>query len=586
MPDGELPYFHPGRPGSARRRSNGWTIGMVAVAVAITLVLVIGVRAVLERALCEQGPIRLHVAASVDIAPAVEQIGQHFNNLNKDVGGHCAQVEVTEDTPGAVAAELSGVSRIAGETPVDAWIPDSSLWVDVVRNSARGAAALRPTGISVAHSPLVIAVPRSVARTVARSGRQISWSTLFPQSLGGPSASLHLQVQLPDPAQSAAGLATLVEVRRLLGDHSKSRDELTNFVHSVLPTASLDDPQALSVLTVLTQPPWRAHPLTVSSEQAVEAYNKANLRQPLSAYYPAQEYDLDYPFALATSSALKVQAARQFEQVLRSSLAASLVRADGFRSATGQADQAGSQFGIFGDPQAPTALAAPGEASTALQAWQRLNLGSRDLVLDDISAAMAQPLGAAGETRLDILQQAASLGLQLFPDSTQMGLWQYSYRMTGSLPYRVMVPLGALPVQLGLITRRQQLHQITTTIRPRPGAPAAMYETILAAFRWMTATYQPGHVNAIIVLGSGTNTAPGSMSLSHLLASLRTDYDPQRPVEIITVSAGTDADLTALQQITAISHGASYTVERPSDMAHVFFDAVARRICTPNCSSG
>jgi hypothetical protein len=34
----------------------------------------------------------------------------------------------------------------------------------------------------------------------------------------------------------------------------------------------------------------------------------------------------------------------------------------------------------------------------------------------------------------------------------------------------------------------------------------------------------------------------------------------------------------ALEQITASSHGADYTVDQPSEMARAFFDAVARRI--------
>jgi extracellular solute-binding protein len=585
MSDDELSYFRPRHPRGRRRKGGGWVLGMVAGAAAIALVMVIGVRAVLVRALCEQGPVRLHVAASLDIAPTVQQIGQYFNDLNRDVSGHCAQVEVTEDTPDAVAAELSGMGTIAGEAPIDAWVPDSSLWIDVVRGSARGAAAVRASGVSVARSPLVITAPQATSGTVDRSSQHVGWQTLFPESLGGPPASLHLQVQLPDPAHNATGLATLVEVRRLLGDRPNARDKFTNFVHNVRPSASFDNSQELAVLTTLAEPPWQARPVTVTSEQAVEAYNKSDPSKQLVAYYPAQEYDLDYPFALATTSPLKVAAAAQFEQVLRSSFATASVRGNGFRSANGQSDEAGSQFGIVGDPQPAVALAAPGEESTALQAWNRLSLGSRDLVLDDVSAAMAQPLGSAAQDRLQVLQQAASVGLALFPDSTQMGVWEYSYRMNGALPYREMVPVGPLPAQLGLISRRQQLLEITSTLTPHPGVPAAFYQTLLAGFRWMTDHYQPGHVNVEIVLGSGTNTAPGSMTLTQLLAALRKAYNPQRPVEIITVSAGTDADVTAMREITAIAHGSSYTVEQPSDMAHVFFDALARRLCNPNCGA-
>jgi hypothetical protein len=584
--DDELSYFDHGPRPPARRRGNGWIIGMVAGAVVIVLLLVIGVRAVLVRALCEQGPVRLHVSASLDIAPSVQRIGQYFNDLNRDVGGHCAQVEVTEDPPDTIAAELSGTSRIRGQAPVDGWVPDSSLWVDVVRSSARGAASVRPTGVSVAKSPLVIAVPRNTVAKLTASEHHVGWRTLFPQSIGGPSQLLGLQVQLPDPAQSAAGLATLVQTRRLLGSRQSAREKLTNFVHNVVPTTSFDDPQALSYFTALAQPPWDGHPITVSSEQAVVMYNRSEPRQPVTAFYPAQEYDLDYPFTLTTSSPLKIQVARQFEEVLKSSFAQTYVRGSGFHSASGLADQAGSQYGIVGKPQTAVALAAPGEAGVTLQAWKRLNLGSRDLVLNDVSGAESQIFGPDGQTRADVVRNAAGLGLSLFPDTTEMAAWEYAYRLNGSLPYRELVSMGPLPQQLGLITRREQLLQFTKTTQPIPGAPAALYSAVLAGFRWLTAHYKAGHVNALIVLGSGAETAPHDISFSDLLASLHKEYDPQRPVEIIMVSVGGDENEAQLQQITAITHGQAYVVDQPSDILSVFYNAIARRICGQNCPVG
>ena len=581
--DDDLSYFDHGPPTPTRRRGNGWIIGMVAGAIVIALLLVIGVRAVLVRALCEQGPIRLHVAASLDIAPTVQRIGQYFNDLNRDVGGHCAQVEVTEDPPDAVAAELSGMSTIKGEAPVDGWVPDSSLWVDVVRSSAAGAASVQPTGISIAKTPLVIAIPQKAAGRLTSSVHHIGWTTLFPQQLGGPSPLLGLQVQLPDPTHSAAGLATLVQTRRVLGDQQAARDKFTNFVHSVVPTTSFDDPQSLSYFAALAQPPWDGHPITVTTEQAVGLYNQARPQQALTAFYPSQEYDLDYPFVVTTSSPLKVQAAQQFEQILKSSFAQTYVRGGGFRLPGGQPDQGASQYGIVGSPQPTVALAAPGETNATLQAWKRLNLGSRDLVLNDVSGAESQLFGTAGLTRADVLRQAAVLGLGLFPDSTEMAAWEYAYRLNGSLPYQVLVPMGPLPEQLGLITRREQLLQYTRTLQPRPGAPAALYSAVLAGFQWMTAHYQAGHVNALIVLGSGVETAPHDMSFNDLIASLHKDYDPRRPVEIIMVSVGGDENEAQLEQLTAITHGQAYVVAQPSDILSVFFDAIARRICVPNC---
>ena len=207
-------------------------------------------------------------------------------------------------------------------------------------------------------------------------------------------------------------------------------------------------------------------------------------------------------------------------------------------------------------------------------------------MLFDVSGVENQPLAFGDPTRLQVLTQAASLGLSLFPDSTEMGLWEYASHMQGALPYREMVPIGPLPARLGLLTRRQQLQQIAETLRPKAGAAAAMYASILAAFHEMTALYRADHVNALIILGSGTDTDRHDISLGQLLNGLRRAYNPQRPVEIIAVSAGTDGELGALRQITAITHGASYTVAQPADISTVFFDAIARRICVPNCLGG
>jgi hypothetical protein len=257
---------------------------VVAGVAAVVLVGVLGVRAVLVRALCEQSPVRLHVSAADDIAPAVMRIGQRFNGLGRDVGGHCAQVEVTEDPASAVAAQLSGTGTIRGEGPVDAWVPDSTVWPDVVGSSPRGAAAVRWTGISVARSPLVIAAPPKVAGLLMRWSRHLDWPALFPASLGGPPPSLGLQIQFPDPVQSGVGLATSVEVRRLLGGRQAARARFTAFAHNVQLTTALQDPQDLAAFTALSLPPWDGHPVTVTTEQAVEAYDHASPRVPLTAF--------------------------------------------------------------------------------------------------------------------------------------------------------------------------------------------------------------------------------------------------------------------------------------------------------------
>src|SRR5262249_41384665 len=99
----------------------------------------------------------------------------------------------------------------------DAWIPDSSLWVDVARDSAGAGKLVRPTGLVLAETPLVIAMPRPAAAHAPIFGTSVGWQILLPQAAGGPPRDLGLNVQFPDPTRSAAGLAGLIEIKRIFG---------------------------------------------------------------------------------------------------------------------------------------------------------------------------------------------------------------------------------------------------------------------------------------------------------------------------------------------------------------------------------
>jgi len=559
-------------------------IGILSAVIVLTFLLALGAQAIVSRALCQEHPVVVNVAASVDIAQTVQRVGQYFNDLNRDIGGHCAEVEVSEVQPATAAAQVSGEAAVSGQLPVDAWIPDSTLWVDVARGTPGGEASVRPTGLSVAHSPLVIAMPRSVASKVIGTGGHVGWNFLFPAAAGGPAASLGLRVQLPDPAQSAAGMAALIEARRLLGNQRKGQDQLTSFVLNVQPTPALDDANALASFVALSQPPWNGRMVTVTTEQAVAQYNQQHSGQPITAIYPSGgSYDLDYPYVLTTSNTLKVRAAEEFGQVLRSSFATSYARYEGFRSADGAAAPSLSRDGLTAQAPAQVPQATAAEAETAIQSWNRLNLGSRDLALIDVSGAMAQRIGPGSGTRQQVLDQAATLGTSLFPDSTDMGLWEFASGLAGELPYKKLVPVGPLPGQLGLITRRQELLQIDAAAQPVPGTTSALYSTILAGFRQMTASYQPEHSNALLVLTAGIESAPGDPSLAALLTDLRSAYDPAHPVEIIIVAFGQGADVASLQQIASLTQGQAYTISQAADIGTVFFNAIARRLCQPGC---
>jgi hypothetical protein len=542
-------------------------------------------QAVMARTSCNDHPLQLNVAVSDDIAPAIQPVGQLFDRQKHRADGRCVDIHVTAEDPATVASVVDGQASSGGVAAPDAWIPDSSLWVDVARAYPLGAQQVQTTGITVARSPLMIVMPPAAAAQVPAFNNSVGWNFLLPASVGGPSLAQQVRVELPDPTQSATGLAALLEVSRLLGTSAAARAALTRFVLSAQSSAQFSTPASLAAFVTLASPPLDAHPVTVTSEQAVLGYDKAHPDQPLAARYPSGtsaalgDPELDYPYVVTSTDPAEQTAAAEFGTLLRQSYTAQMVRYYGFRSADGTSATLPASYGLAQQPLLLAAPAAPSDAQTALQAWQKLQIGSRDLVLFDVSSAMAAPSGLPGLSIEQELTQVATLGLGLFPDSAQIGDWEFANNLVGSLPYKQLVAVGPLTGEMGLISRRQQLQQLDDSLRPLPDAPAALDKTILAGYQAAVASYQPNHINAVIVLTAAVDNAPGDMPAATLISKLRALYNPNKPVELIIEQIGTRGDFSTIQRIAAAGGGAAYLVTEPTQTVKVFFEAVSRRIC-------
>ena len=589
------------RPGSAggpdggparRRKARFGAGGLVAIAIVFSLVLLVGLttQAVAAHASCSSNPLLLNVAVNDDIAPAVAQIAQNFNKQQHTADRRCATVQVTDAPSATVAAQLDGQASSAGQAAVQAWIPDSSLWVDVARSYPEGARAIRPTGIEVAESPLMTVMPEAVADATGVFDSPAGWNVLLPASEGGPPASLGLKVAIPDPTESAAGLATLVELSRLLGSGAAARATFTNFVLSAQSTQQFDNPTSLASFVSTSAAPFHSRDVTVTSEQAVIAYDRANPGQPLAAQYPTGlqpklgTATLDYPFVLTTSNPAEQAAAREFEQALQQPYAASVIRYAGFRTANGVADATPAAYGLQTQVLQEAAAASASEAQTNLEVWGKLELGSRLLVMIDTSESMNLPDGDGRQTLEQETGQTSSIGLSLFPDTTEIGLWEIADNAGNAAPYHQLVSIGPLPAELGLITRRQTLQQIDDTLRPDT-EPLRLNDAILAGYKAMTAAYRPNYSNALIVLTAGVDNGPGDMSTPALIAQLKKLFNPQRGVQILIDQIGTAGDFQALQSIAAVTGGAAYEVQKPAEIGQVFVESFSHRLCDPSCAA-
>ncbi len=399
-----------------------------------------------------------------------------------------------------------------------------------------------------------------------------------------------MAVDLPDPTDSAAGLASLIQVSRQLGYGAAARTAFTKFVLGVESTENFDSPSALQQFALSTGAPFYREAVTVASEQAVLAYDKASPSVPLDARYPTGadatlgSPELDYPYVLTTSAAARLQAATEFGNYLQTSYGRSTVRYYGFRSSDGRPDVMPASAGLGSQPLQLASAVTPGEAASSLQVWERLGLGSRDLTLIDVSPAMNQPAGIGTETLEQELTQTAARGLALFPDSTHMGLWEIGRSRSVATPYTELVSVGPLPADYGVITRRAQLQQITETLKTGNGV-LALHDAILAAYKDMTKTYAPNYANAVLVLTSGVDSAPNDMPLTTLLSNLRALYSTSRKVELVIIMFGQHGNYTALQQIAGATGGVAYQISNPAEVGKIFIEAISQRMCDQGCAA-
>jgi hypothetical protein len=487
--------------------------------------------------------------------------------------------------PASTSTILSGQGAVPGDVSPDVWIPDSSLWITLMRSSPKGAAAVNSTPTSVAETPLVVATTRDFANKIHNQGTRPTWDMLLKATdalaAGAvskndmlPADSVHLQIL--DPARDAGGLGAVVMTRMLLQGDPNADATFTQIARKVQNSIS---PNTQALFASFHRKLSGRAPVVIAPEQAVWKYNQGKPATPASAIYPTEgTLKLDHPFALTTNDDTKVRAAALLEKAMTTEQAHSAVRALGFRTPDGRAGTGfGSANGL--SPRIPRALPTPAsnDVTDVMQAWTKLSLRTRMLTLLDVSGSMAQPVGK-GVTRMQATAQVAQRGLAMLPDDTDLGLWTFSTKMQGTQNYRTEVPIGPLSTRLGSGTRRQAILSALGRVRPKPDGDTALYDSVLAAFRSIKRTYKTGYYNSVLVLTDGKNDVTNGISLSSLLRTLRKEQDPTEPVMILFIGFGPDVDMASMQKIAAETDGAAYQAMKPQEIQQIFLNTIARRI--------
>ncbi|WP_238334879.1 substrate-binding domain-containing protein [Kribbella amoyensis] len=495
-------------------------------------------------------PVQVKLSTTPDLQPQLESAAKSLAAKGGEDGTPCLQFTITGASSAKVAQDLASGS----DQRPDLWVPDSSLWVARADDGESIPSIAVP---SVATSPLVL-VGRSenFANTSSWLGSFGGTQPALLDPLGTSEGALPLLAIQAERAKTSASntqvASVLVPLAQRLGSMAKQYTE----VDGPLSKASADGSNIVVPV----------------SEHSFVKYQEDHPEAQLKAIVPGTgTLVLDYPVVVtARSNAEAVsEAGKALAQEMLGDAGAQARDDAGFRDHLISPLGAGRGVGDISQLTKPTAAS----VDKTLQSWATLSLSAHSLAVIDVSGSMAEKVAGSAKTRMQLTIEAAESGLKLFPDTAALGLWTFSTKIgDDSADYRKLVGISKLtPAHRG-----QMLSQLKSQTA-RVGGGTGLYDTAIAAVREVRSNYDSSAVNTVLLFTDGKNDDPGSPSLDSAIQALGRLRDPARPVRIIALGIGPDADATELNRLAQATGGRSYVARNPTDLQQVFIDALQSR---------
>ncbi|RKT56533.1 substrate-binding domain-containing protein [Saccharothrix australiensis] len=532
-------------------------------------------RAAAQAGDCRSGEALLRVAATPSVAEAVREVAEEWSAQRPVVYDHCIRVEVQSiDSEEVLGGLTQGWDEAKlGEQP-HAWVTDSTLWAN--RLGARNRALLGAQPVSIAASPVLLALPQEAAQAV-QAGAGFRWTDLPEvtsaaggwQRFGKPGWG-DFKVAMPDPATNAA--TAMAVQSALAGSSPDGKGPVTadmlalDPVKSTLSRLTASKPartpattwEALSLLTA--QPAVNGPGFSAVPVFEVDLYRHNTGKdsgtppaQPLygvAAGGPSPVADFPYvPLAGDWVGEAQVRASQEFREFLLEAEQQKILAGAGLRvDATTERPKPspGIRWATMTDKLVPA------DANTAQQisaAWATADDGQVVTVLVDSSKSMEEP-GGDGRSRMTWVKEALS-GQVNRSVSGSLGLWEFSRSLDGEKPYRQLVPTG--PV----VGQKQQLLDGVATLRPQ--SATQLYTSLVALYSRTLENYQEGKRNRIIVLTDGAND--GGLTFEQLKAELARLKQDGRDVPISVLAIGPDPERQRLAEITRSTGGTLSVVD-------------------------
>lgn len=576
----------------------------------------------------------LQIAADPGVATMIQGLADRYTADLLDHDRECIPIVVTPTSSSAVVGRLTNgwKEQTHGPTP-DVWIPQSTLWVDLLRaqlkdpqtddesaaTDDRNPSMVDEDPSILARTPTVLAMPRPMAEALGWPQEQVTWGDVFAlaDSIEGWAAREHAEwgafrLRLTDPRYNITGLQALLALDDAQRAQTSNNDDDTALslfrVQRVLSDidtdaaeeldvyASSDDfAQTLSAVPLEERQVWRFNQTGAADEQATEAASaQAGDKPELVAVYPQSDGEMavesDYPYLVLDAPWVEervLQYADEFGDYLLSDAGIEQFTAAGFRT---PANEPGEQL-RSSDSVAPSEVALPETSESASSGlpdvgavqelrstWVTVPRLSTTLYLVDVSGSMKAQVPGTDETRLEATIDAAKRSLQIVPAGTDVGLWEFSTDLPDGEnggDYRRLVDIGPLDELVdGEQTRRAEIVGELDDLAPRDDT--ALNDTVLAAYEAMRADYTPGQRHTIVLLTDGRNDDEDSISHDQLIDGLLRLRKPEQPIQVVSIAYGDQPDIDKLTEISETVGGKVLEAPDLDNLDQLFIEALAQ----------
>jgi Ca-activated chloride channel homolog len=552
-------------------------LGWIAAAACAAIILV-GAGVVFLRSAggggggCTGGPVQVTIVASPDHAPVMSRLAQQWSASAPAVDGQCVGATVRGIAPDVVSGSLGfGWDEARNGKRPDVWAPDFGAWLTAAAGQPEAAAVL-PDGVpeSLATSPVVIAMQRPMAEALGWPKKPLGWTDLigaFSQGKGweqfGHPEWGQMRIGVPDPARSTAGLVAVLTFLDPDNDKTMNNQELISGLLLSQLVTNGDDPAKLLKAFAAPGAAEKAQTMVAAFpalERDLAEYAAQKPTVPLVPVYAKEGTAYaDYPYAILKApwvDQTRQKAAGDFLRYLRGPAGKEAYEAAGYRDAAH-----GTQDPTLLSPDRGFALtvATPQRSATGEQLLQQVGMWTvmqrpnNALLMLDISGSMNDPVPGTSGTRLQLVQKAAIAGSALLNNQTSIGLWVFATKLTPTTDYRELVPPGRAGDNLGGFTRRQAIAGAVTKLRATGGT--GLYDSVLAGYQRMLRAWRPNAQNVLVVMTDGKNEDDAGLTLDQLTARLRAVARPDRPLPVLGIAVGPQADAASLQAISKVTGG-------------------------------